>query len=75
MRTWAGALVDAEARRLRRAGTAVVAFQPDDDVLAVMGINAMDPSRRGAIARAAYQSTRQRLEGAGLSERLALLRR
>jgi len=74
MRVWAGALVDAEARRLRRRGVEVVAFQPDDDVLASMGLNAMDPSRRGAIATAAYASTRRRLDGAGLADRLADLR-
>jgi NTE family protein len=74
MRVWAGALVDAEARRLRRRGMEVVAFQPDDDVLATMGLNAMDPSRRGAIARAAYDATRRRLDGDALSKRLADLR-
>jgi NTE family protein len=75
MRTWAGALVDAEARRLRRAGTEVVAFQPDDAVLAAMGVNPMDPSRRGAIASAAFEATRRRLDGGRSSERLAALRR
>ena len=75
MRAWAGALLDAEARRLRRRGIAVVAFQPDDDVLAAMGLNAMDPSRRGAIATAAYEATRHRLAGADLTDRLAALRR
>ena len=75
MRTWAGALLDGEARRLRRRGIDVVAFQPDDDVLGTMGLNAMDPSRRAAIAKAAYDATRHRLDGAGLSDRLAALRR
>jgi NTE family protein len=74
MRVWAGALVDAEARRLRRRGVEVVAFQPDDAILRAMGLNAMDPSRRGAIATAAYEGTCRRLEGADLSERLAALR-
>ena len=73
MRTWAGALVDSEARRLRRAGTPVVAFQPDDHVLATMGLNPMDPSRRSAIASAAYESTRRRLDGADLTSRLQVL--
>ena len=74
MRVWAGALLDAEARRLRRRGVEVVAFQPDETVLHAMGLNAMDPSRRAAIASAAYESTRRRLEGAGLADRLAALR-
>jgi NTE family protein len=75
MRVWAGALLDGEARRLRRRGIDVVAFQPDDDVLGTMGLNAMDPSRRAAIAKAAYDATRHRLDGAGLTDRLAALRR
>jgi NTE family protein len=75
MRAWAGALLDAEARRLRRAGSEVIAFQPDDAVLLSMGLNAMDPSRRGAIAEAAYESTGRRLQGSRLAERLAALTR
>jgi hypothetical protein len=74
MRTWSGALLDAEARRLRRRDVDVVAFQPDDEVLAVMGLNAMDPSRRAAIATAAYDATRHRLDGVALRQRLAALR-
>jgi NTE family protein len=73
MRVWAGALLDGEARRLRRRGTAVVAFQPDETVLASMGLNAMDPSRRGAIALAAYEATRERLDSPQMTDRLALL--
>jgi NTE family protein len=75
MRAWAGALLDAEARRLRRRGIDVVAFQPDDGVLGAMGLNAMDPGRRSVIATAAYEATRHRLEGAGLTDRLRALRR
>ena len=73
LRTWSGALLDAEARQLRRRGASVVAFQPDDRILATMGLNAMDPTRRGAIAAAAYEATRRRLEEGRLSERLAPL--
>jgi NTE family protein len=74
MRVWAGALVDAEARRLRRRGAGVVAFQPDEAVLASMGLNPMDPSRRGAIATAAYEATRRRLASTDLTERFAARR-
>ena len=74
MRTWAGALLDGEARRLRRAGTPVVAFQPDDSVLGAMGVNAMDPARRGSISTATYDAVRRRLDGATLRDRLAALR-
>ena len=74
IRAWAGALLDAEARQLRRRGVDVVAFQPDDAVLASMGLNAMDPARRGAIATAAYDATRHRLDTGRLRDRLAALR-
>lgn len=73
MRGWSGALLDAEARRLRRRGP-VLAFQPDEAVLAVIGLDPMDPSRRSAIAAAARESTLRRLEGADLAERVDLLR-
>jgi hypothetical protein len=73
MRMWAGALLDAEARGLRRRGVTVVAFQPDERVLATMGLNPMDPSRRGSIAMAAYEATRQRLERTDLVGTLGAL--
>lgn len=74
-RRWAAALLDGEARRLRRAGVHVVAFQPTAEDAAVMGVNAMDPTRRGAIARQAFESTLRRLERADTRARLAPLRR
>ncbi|MGK2948251.1 MAG: patatin-like phospholipase family protein [Acidimicrobiales bacterium] len=74
MRGWSGALLDAEARRLRRRGS-VLAFQPDEAVLAVVGLDPMDPSRRSAIAEAARASTLRRLERADMQERLAALSR
>lgn len=73
MRTWAGALLDAEARRLRRRGIPLIAFQPDDEVLAAMGPNAMDPSRRGDTADQSRTSTRARLTEPRVVERLAAL--
>jgi NTE family protein len=72
-RRWSRTLLDVEARRLRRAGRAVVAFQPTAGDAAVMGVNAMDPTRRGQIARQAYDSTLRRLERADTRERLAAL--
>jgi NTE family protein len=75
VRTWSGALLDAEAARLRRRGTRVVAFQPDEAVLAEMGFNAMDPSRRAAIAGEANRSAHRKLARADVAERLAVLRR
>ncbi len=72
-RRWAAALLDGEARRLRRAGVPVVAFQPTAADARVMGVNAMDPSRRAAIARQAYESTLRRLDRADTRARLAAI--
>jgi NTE family protein len=74
MRGWAGALLDAEAARLRRRGVTVVAFQPDPTVLERMGANAMDPSRRAAIATEAHRSASRKLARADVAARLAALR-
>jgi NTE family protein len=74
MRAWSGALLDAEAARLRRRGVPVVAFQPDEAVLQEMGLNAMDPARRGAIAERAHRSTLQKLARSDVAARLAALR-
>jgi NTE family protein len=61
VRRWAGALLDTEALRLKRRKIAVVAFQPTVEDLVVMGVNAMDPANRAAIARQARESTLRRL--------------
>jgi NTE family protein len=73
VRRWSRLLLDAEALRLRRRGIAVVAFQPTADDVGVMGLNAMDPSRRAAIARQAHASTVRRLSRADTRDRLAAL--
>jgi NTE family protein len=73
-RRWSGALLDDEARRLRRAGVHVLAFQPTAEDAAVMGTNPMDPGPRTAIARQAYESTLRRLDRTDSRERLAALR-
>ncbi len=75
MRAWSGALLDTEARRLRRRGTPVIAFQPDPAVLVEMGLNAMDPRRRSAIAEAARASALRKLARADLAERIGVLGR
>ena len=64
-----------EARRVRAAGTPVITFQPTPDDLAVMGLNAMDPSRRAEVARRARVSARERLARADARERAELLAR
>jgi len=61
-----------EVRRIRRAGTPVLTFQPTDAVLDVMGWNAMDASRRGDVARQARASAEHRLDRADARDRVAL---
>lgn len=73
VRQWARLLLDSEALRLRRAGTKFVAFQPTPEDATVMGTNAMDPNRRAAVARQAYESTLRRLERSDLRRRLEAL--
>ena len=73
VRRWSRALLDAEALRLRRHGIPVVAFQPTPDDVAVMGMNAMDPSRRAPVARQVHESALRRLARADTRARLAAL--
>ena len=75
MRAWSRALLDAEVLRLRRRRIPVIIFQPDAAVLTAMGLNAMDPARRSAIAEVAGRSAEQKLARADLAERLTTLRR
>ena len=72
-RRWSRALLDAEALTLRRRGASVVAFQPTRTDLEVMGLNAMDRSRRAPVARQARESTLRRLERADTRRRLEAL--
>jgi NTE family protein len=73
VRRWSSALLDAEARRLRRQGMHVLAFQPTRDDVAVMGLNAMDARRRIDVARHVRESTLRRLARADTRSRLATL--
>jgi NTE family protein len=73
MRRWSGTLLDAEALRLRRRGIPLIAFQPTMDDVEVMGVNAMDPSRRGPVARHVHESTLHRLARADTRARLSVL--
>ncbi len=73
VRRWSGALLDAEVLRLRRRGVPVVAFQPTPEDIDVMGPNAMDPSRRGPVARHVHESTLLRLSRADTRARLSVL--
>jgi hypothetical protein len=51
----------------------VVAFQPTEDDLSVMGLRPMDWARRPAVARQARVSTLRRLARADTRERLAAM--
>ena len=73
LRRWSQAMLDAEAIRLRRRGHTVLAFQPTAEDAAVMGLNAMDPERRSAIARQVRESTLRRLERPETRSRLGPL--
>lgn len=70
MRRWSRTLLDAEARRLRRRGIAIVAFQPTAEDAAVMGLNAMDPARRAPVADHVLESVRRRLTSKSTRARL-----
>ena len=74
-RRWARSLLGAEAVRLRRRGTAVLALQPTADDVGVMGGDALDRSRLGPIARQARESTLRRLSRPDVADRLAVLHR
>jgi NTE family protein len=62
-----------EARRVRRQGTEVIAFQPVAADLEVMGLNSMNARHRYPVVRQAYESTVRRLRRAETLERLAPL--
>jgi NTE family protein len=74
-RRWAGAVLATEALRLGRRRIPVVAFQPTAADVAMVGSNAMDPTRRAAIARHAHASALRRLAHADTRVRLAPLLR
>jgi NTE family protein len=67
------AFLDREALTVRRRGAHVIAFQPTPEDAAVMGVNAMDPSRRAGVAEHVYESTLRRLRRADTRERLSAL--
>jgi len=72
-RRWARARLDAEARRIRRRGTPVIALQPTAADAAVMAGNALDPNKRAPVARQAHASTLRRLDRPDTVERLRTL--
>jgi pimeloyl-ACP methyl ester carboxylesterase/predicted acylesterase/phospholipase RssA len=73
MRGFCRVLLRREMASVRASGSSILALEPSRDDRALMGVNALDGSRRRAIIRQAYESTRARLEGPGVRERLELL--
>jgi hypothetical protein len=71
MRSSAGKLLGAEARRLRASGTDVVILQPTVHDLDVMGTNLMSGGRRNEVIERATASVTEHLRDCGLGERLA----
>jgi NTE family protein len=63
-----------EVRRLRRACSQVLTFQPTPSDVSAMGRNPMDASRRQPTTAAALASARLRLADPRVAERLELLR-
>jgi NTE family protein len=74
-RRWARLLLAREVARVRRAGTPVLTFQPTPADVAVMGINAMEETRRTPVATTAFDSARARVESERAADRIAALRR
>jgi NTE family protein len=64
-----------EATKVRASGTPVLTFQPTADDLAVMGLNAMEGSKRIDVARQAAESARRRLDRADATDRVEVLRK
>jgi hypothetical protein len=61
-RAYHAQLLRREVAAIRRGGTTVVTIQPTANDLPVLGLNAMDHTRRDAVARRAFESTRAKLE-------------
>jgi len=63
-----------EVATLRRAGSTVISFQPGPDDIATMGPpgTAMDPKRRGPVARQARETTLRRLHRQPIRDALSI---
>ena len=73
IRRWCRSRLATEVAAIRRRGIPVVTLQPNVADQKVMGLNAMDPGRRAAVASQAIESTRRQLERADVRRRLAPL--
>lgn len=63
-----------EVRAVRAGGTPVLVLQPGPEVVDAVGPNAMDPSRRHAVAEVAHETVGAHLRNPALAGRLELLR-
>lgn len=61
VRVWCRALLGTEVRRLRRAGSEVIVFQPGIEEQRVMGYMAFDEERCPRVAEAAFEAESSRL--------------
>jgi NTE family protein len=75
VRRFCRAQLDREALGVRRRGTPVLAFQPTAELASVMGLNAMDPGRRSAVAAAARRVAAERLRRPDVADRVQILAR
>ena len=73
LRRFSRAMLDTEAARVRSRGTPVIAFQPTAEDQRIMGLNALDGARRGAVASAVRESTLRRLDRPDTKARLEAL--
>jgi NTE family protein len=62
-----------EVARIRRRGVPVITFQPTDEDLRAMGMNAMDATRRKPVTEQARDSARKKLERDDVRELLGVL--
>jgi hypothetical protein len=74
-RALASWVLDREVRTVRASGTPTLVLEPTTDDLSVMGFNAMDPSRRAAVAEQARATTTQRLEHPAAADIVSMLTR
>lgn len=73
LRQWCRSQLDREAAGVRRRGTPVLAFQPTAEDALLMGLDAMDPSKRAAVSVTIRASVARRLERSDIADRLERL--
>jgi pimeloyl-ACP methyl ester carboxylesterase/predicted acylesterase/phospholipase RssA len=74
MRGFCRMLLRREMATVRASGSSILAFEPSREDRGLMGVNALDGSRRRAIIKQAYDSTRARAADPSVRDRLHLLK-